>query len=371
MRHHSSSRWALPPTGPVPHRVGVPSAAVKPLSAEPPVASAANLEAETGRRAAIGVEQLAALFVLLERQEIALAQNAGFAAGQFAAAADLAHFAEDLLHDVQGRKAHIDRGGGARRDGVDRGAALDQPDIDRRAEVVIGQPVQALDLAGERLDRADALRMSGARMGGAAGHLQFDKGRTLAPRHEVAGRPAGLGVEDGARVLGLGFDDRARGGRGDLLVGGVEAGQRAGRAEAPQRFEHEGVHDEARFHVGDTRPEGLVAVDAERPLGGGAVGEHGVAMPHQHDRPVAAAVPGIRAAMQSPKISCGKVSQGMPAASSQTPQPIADGIDAALVVAAGIDVHEVGQQVDHRLMLPSEMFDDGGLRLDAHGFAPT
>ena len=39
MRHHSSSVWALPPTGPVPHRVGVPSAAVKPLSAEPPVAS--------------------------------------------------------------------------------------------------------------------------------------------------------------------------------------------------------------------------------------------------------------------------------------------------------------------------------------------
>src|SRR5216684_8447093 len=39
IRHHSSSRWALPPTGPVPHKVGVPSAAVKPLSAEPPVAS--------------------------------------------------------------------------------------------------------------------------------------------------------------------------------------------------------------------------------------------------------------------------------------------------------------------------------------------
>jgi hypothetical protein len=39
MRHHSSSRCALPPTGPVPHKVGVPRAAVKPLSAEPPVAS--------------------------------------------------------------------------------------------------------------------------------------------------------------------------------------------------------------------------------------------------------------------------------------------------------------------------------------------
>jgi hypothetical protein len=30
IRHHSSSRWALPPTGPVPHKVAVPSAAVKP-----------------------------------------------------------------------------------------------------------------------------------------------------------------------------------------------------------------------------------------------------------------------------------------------------------------------------------------------------
>ena len=168
MRHHSSSRWALPPTGPVPHRVGVPSAAVKPLSAEPPVASAGNLETETRRRAAIGFEQFAALFVLLEGQEIALAQDAALAAGQFAAAADLAHLAEDLLHDVEGRKAHIDGGGGARGDGVDRGAALHEPDIDGRAEVVIGQPVQPLDLAGERLDRADPLRMSGARMGGAA-----------------------------------------------------------------------------------------------------------------------------------------------------------------------------------------------------------
>jgi hypothetical protein len=87
-----------------------------------------------------------------------------------------------------------------------------------------------------------------------AGHLQFDKGRTLAPGHEIAARLAGLGVEYGARVLGLGFDNRARGGRGDLLIGGVETGQRTRRAEAAQRFEHEGVHNETRFHVGDTRP---------------------------------------------------------------------------------------------------------------------
>ena len=42
IRHHSSSRWALPPTAPVPLKVGVPSTAVKPLSAEPPVSSPAT-----------------------------------------------------------------------------------------------------------------------------------------------------------------------------------------------------------------------------------------------------------------------------------------------------------------------------------------
>jgi len=51
-------------------------------------------------------------------------------------------------------------------------------------------------------------------------------------------------------------------------------------------------------------------------------------------------------------------------------EPIADGIDAALVVAAGIDIHEIGEQCDHRLMLPAEVLDDGGLRLDGHGCPP-
>jgi glutamate carboxypeptidase len=80
---------------------------------------------------------------------------------------------------------------------------LHQSDIDRGAEVVIGQPVQALDLARHCLDGADPLGMRSTRMRGAAGHLQIDKGGTLAPRDEVAARPAGLGELPGSdsRIL--------------------------------------------------------------------------------------------------------------------------------------------------------------------------
>lgn len=100
-------------------------------------------------------------------------------------------------------------GRGARRDGIDRSPALGEPDIDGRAEIVIGEPVQALDLAGERLDRADPLRVRRTRVSGAAGHLQFDKRRSLAARDEVAARPAGLGIEHRAGTLCLGLDDWA------------------------------------------------------------------------------------------------------------------------------------------------------------------
>ena len=136
-----------------------------------------------------------ARLVLLERQEIAFSQDARIAARQFAAAADLAHFAEDLFHDVEASETDIDGGGGTCGDRVDRGPALGKPYIDRRAEVVIGQPVEPLDLPGQRLDRADPLGMCRARVSGTPGHLQFDKGRTLASRDEVAAGPPRLGIE--------------------------------------------------------------------------------------------------------------------------------------------------------------------------------
>ena len=106
------------------------------------------------------------------------------------------------------------------------------PDVDGRAEVVIGQPVQALDLVGKRLDRADPLHVRRARMSGAPGYLQLYKSGSLAPRDEIAVRPPGLGIEHCARVLCLGLDNRPRGRGGDLLVRGEETGQRARRAKA-------------------------------------------------------------------------------------------------------------------------------------------
>ena len=79
---------------------------------------------------------------------------------------------------------------------------MHQPDIHRRTEVVIGQPVQSLDLARQRLDRTNPLRMGSAGMGGAPGNLQFDERRPLPPRHEITARPTGLPVENGAGVPG-------------------------------------------------------------------------------------------------------------------------------------------------------------------------
>jgi len=166
-------------------------------------------EPQTGGGSVVKLEQLVARLVLLERQEIAFSQNARVAPRQFATAADLAHLAEDLFHDVEGRKTDIDRGGGTCGDRVDRGPALGEPDIDGGAEVVIGQPVEPLDLPSHCLNRADPLGMRGTRVSRTPGHLQFDKGGTLAARDEVAARAARLGVEHRTCSLcfGLGRED--------------------------------------------------------------------------------------------------------------------------------------------------------------------
>src|SRR6516165_3508859 len=156
---------------------------------------ATDPEPETGCGSVVELEQFLTRLVLFERQKIAFSQNARVAPRQFAAAADLAHFAEDLFYDVEGRKTDINGGCGTRGDRVDRGPALGKIDIDGSAEVVIGQPMEPLDLPSHRLDRADPLGMRGTRESGASDHLQFDKGGTFAARDEVAARPAALGVE--------------------------------------------------------------------------------------------------------------------------------------------------------------------------------
>jgi len=108
-------------------------------------------------------------------------------------------------------------------------------------------------------------------------------------------------------------------------------------------------------------PKAWSAIGAERPLGGGAVGEYGIAVAHQHDRPVAPAAGGQPRRHAIAEGFMRERFTGDPRRIEPDPQPIADGIDAALVVAAGIDVHEIGQQGDHRLMLPAEMLENGGL----------
>src|SRR5262249_28137758 len=73
IRHHSSSRWALPPTAPVPAQGRGAE-----RRGETAVGRAAgrlgrDLKTEIRCRAAIGIEQFPALLVLLERQKPALA----------------------------------------------------------------------------------------------------------------------------------------------------------------------------------------------------------------------------------------------------------------------------------------------------------
>src|SRR6202043_2068799 len=95
------------------------------------------------------------------------------------------------------------------------------------------------------------------------------------------------------------------------------------------------------YRPGDARPECLIAVDAELPLGGGAVGEHRIGVTHHHDRPVAAADAGNLRCHAIAKKHRSERSHGEPRRFEPGLQPPANGIDAALVVAAGIDVHEI------------------------------
>ena len=132
-----------------------------------------------------------------------------------------------------------------------------------------------------------------------------------------------------------------------------------------QCFEHEGIHDEARFHVGDPRAKGLIAIDPERALCDGPVGEHRVAMAHQHDGPdVPAAGKPRRHTVAKSGIGNGLADDA--GAFELSPQAFPDRVDPALVVAAGIDIHEIRQQGDHRLMLPAEILDNIGLCFHAH-----
>jgi hypothetical protein len=133
-----------------------------------------------------------------------------------------------------------------------------------------------------------------------------------------------------------------------------------------QCFEHEGIHDQARFHVGDSRAEGLIAIDPERALCDGPVRKHRVAMTHQNDRPAAPA----SGMPRCQTVAVSGVGSGLAddaGGFEMSAQAIPDRVDPMLVVAAGIDVHEIRQQRDHRMMLPAEILENIGLCFGGHG----
>src|SRR6185436_16721809 len=134
-------------------------------------------------------------------------------------------------------------------------------------------------------DGADALLEVAAGVGGLARDLEGEEDAALARGDDVAAGTAGLGVEHAARLAPDPLDHGARGGRGDLLIAGDEAGERGRRAaEALEGRQHEGVEDEPALHVDHAGPVGATTLDAERPARHLALGEYGVAVAHQHDR---------------------------------------------------------------------------------------
>src|SRR5262249_37183978 len=132
--------------------------------------------------------------------------------------------------------------------------------------------------------------------------------------------------------------------------------------------EHERVDHEPRLHVGDARTVRAAILDTERPAAGLALRKYGVAVAHKQDRPLVGTgvvelhVDGVAAAVA-------RLARGDEALLfEEVDEPLADGIDAGLVMAAAVDVHDLGQQRQHGLLLRAEPFADLRLvrRLSAH-----
>lgn len=105
---------------------------------------------------------------------------------------------------------------------------------------------------------------------------------------------------------------------------------------------------------------GQIAFNSEGALGDFALGKHGIAMAHQQDRLFVAAGFGDQP-MHGIAIDIMRLAPGFDAVFGEVLfETSADGIDTFLVEGAGIDVHDVAQQVDHRLLLGREPVDDLG-----------
>ena len=127
---------------------------------------------------------------------------------------------------------------------------------------------------------------------------------------------------------------------------------------APEGGEHERIDDEPALHVGDPGSVGAGALDVERAAAGLALGEHGVAVAHEHDR----ALVGPR--VVEPHVdgrAVGLIGLGgghQAVLLEERDEAPPHGVDAGLVVAAAVDVHELGQEGQHGLLLRAEPLGD-------------
>ena len=193
-------------------------------------------------------------------------------------------------------------------------------------------------------------------MGRLSGYLAAREHPALAPARDLAPDTARLRVEHGTRLSRLRFDHRTRARRGDLLIAGDEGDHRSRMtAEALQRRDDEGVHDEPRLHVADAGPIGAPVLDAERPPLRLALGEYRVAMPHQDDGALVVAL--MMLEERADLLAEARLWNGIerqPFGREIALQHLAGRIDALFVIAAGIGVHELGQELDHGVVLLGE-----------------
>jgi hypothetical protein len=149
-------------------------------------------------------------------------------------------------------------------------------------------------------------------------------------------------------------------GRPDLLVRRDELDERRRRtSEAVIGREHEGVHHEPGLHVGHPRPIGAAILDSEGPAARLALREHGIAVAEQHDGFVSPAGPGDLG-RDCIAVDVARVNGHPDALALEVAaEAFARGIHARLVIAAGIDVHDLLQKREHRALLLGQPIEDG------------
>ena len=250
---------------------------------------------------------------------------------------------------------------GQRRDHVGSHAALDEAHVHGDARLHAVQGMQRQNLACQRIDGAGALGRVDARVGGHALHLEVDAVRALALVHHVAADAPGLGVEHGARALHMLADHRAARGRAHFFIAGEQEvhGQRVA-AKARQGLGHEHVHHQAGLHVRHAGAEGLAAVHAPGALGGGAQGKDGVHVAHQLPMPLSRWVAARHAGQQA--VAPARLRQRLHGdACGFEPRTQQRGhlAHAGLVAAAAVDVHDLGQQIGHGLLLGGQPVQQG------------